>query len=106
MRSDSESDYCLPLDSSTEYNSTIPYSLSLNNDNDSTIPYSLDSTVTIELEDCHTSTPLSAHDDTTVTIEIGDNSSQYDYDIASLDSSATVKYGDDYDTSLTIPKTV
>jgi hypothetical protein len=44
-----------------------------------------------------------SNQDSTVTIEMSDNSSQYDYDIASLDSSATVKYGDD---SLTIPKTV
>jgi hypothetical protein len=67
----------------------------------------LESTVTIDIEDNNTCTPLSvSNDDSTVTIEIGDNSSQYDYDIASLDSSATVKYGDDYDRSLTIPKTV
>jgi hypothetical protein len=116
--SDSESDYCSPhevdisrIDTSTEYNSTVPYSLSVTNDNDSAIPYSvsLDSTVTIDIEDCHTSTTLSAlNEDTTVTIDMGDVSSQYDYDIASLpsslNSSLTVNYAEDR--SLTIPKTV
>jgi hypothetical protein len=63
-----------------------------------------------------TSTPISVHnsgDDTTVTIDMGDDSCEYDYDIASfnsvtsssLNSSATIKYSTE-DRSLTIPKTV
>jgi hypothetical protein len=78
--------------------STIPYSLvnPLHSSNyDSTIAYSLGTTVTLDLANTD-------DDDTTVTINIEDNSSQYDYDIASMNSSSTVLY----DNSLTIPKTV
>jgi hypothetical protein len=69
-----------PLHSSSQY--------------DTTIPYSLGTTVTLDL--------ANTDDDTTVTIDIKDNSSLYDYDIASVNSASTVLY----DYSLTIPKTV
>jgi hypothetical protein len=73
-----------PLHSSSQYDTTIPYSLGT-------------TTVTLDLPNTDDD-----DDDSTVTINIEDNSSLYDYNIASLNSASTVLY----DYSLTIPKTV